>query len=162
MPLPELDDDVPFPSRKCGWFPDGRRYGLKGGVPSRPSSSRQIQSSLRLINNRSQATRNICFANAVVQLFKKTGYASLLRSQFPQFIIGKPASSYQGCKALYNLYSEQSNRERSAASLRKIVAQQSGKDFLADGNQQDCEEFMRAVITMMSNELHFFFIRNQP
>ena len=105
------DDDVgdrPFLQRKCGWF--HKRFGLKGGAPGGPFN-KSTQSSLRLINNRSQATRNICFTNAVVQLFKKTGYASLLRTQFPQFIAGKPASSYQGCKALYSLYSEQSNRE---------------------------------------------------
>ena len=153
-------DDVPdkgkllFPWRKCGWFPDGRKCKLKGGGPSGPVNSRQIPSSLRLINNRSQATRNICFANSVVQLLRSSGYALLLRTQFPQFILGKPLSCYQGCKALFSLYSEQSNRERSAASLRKLVAQKSGKYFLADGNQEDSEEFLRAVISMMSDELH--------
>ena len=146
------DDEITLPHRKCGWFPYGR-YGLKGGGGAPSEQSTGNQRSLRLINNRSLATRNICFTNSVVQLFRKTGYASLLQTQFPQFVAGKPDKNYQGCAALYSLYTEQT-RERSAASLRKLVAQKSGKEFLADGSQQDCEEFLRAVITMMSIELH--------
>ena len=147
----EINEEIPLLQRKCGWFPHGR-FGLKGGAPSGPSGSKKNQSSLRLINNRSQATRNICFTNVIVQLLKKSGYASLLKTQFPQFLEGKSPTSYQGCKALNSLYAE-TNRERSAASLRKLVAQQSGKLFLANGQQQDSEEFLRAVITMMSVEL---------
>ena len=117
------------------------------------------------MNNRSVATRNICFTNAVIQMLTKSGYAKLLRTQFLQFIAGKPASNYQGCKALHSLYLEHSNRERSAASVRKIVAQKSGKEFLSDGHQHDADEFMRAVITMMSNELEgwetFNVVNNQ-
>ena len=144
-------EEVLLPKRKCGWFPNGNRLGLKGGAPGRPSN-KPIQNSLRLINNRSEATRNICFANSIIQLMQKSGYALLLRTQFQQFIAGKP-DIYQGCKALYSLYCEQSNRERSAASVRKLVAQKSGKDFLDNKQQQDSEEFLRALITMMTVEL---------
>ena len=136
--------------RKCGWFT--KRFGLKGGSPGGEYTNKVIKVSLRLINNRSQATRNMCFTNSVVQFFRKTGYASLLKTQFPQFIVGKPLGSFRGCRALHNLYMEESNRERSAALLRKLVAHQSGKELLSDGNQQDSEEFLRAVITMMSIE----------
>ena len=113
-----------------------------------------INKVLRLINNRSQATRNICFANSVVQLMAMSGYASLLKTQFPQYIEGKPLGSFKGCRALHDLYMEESNRERSAALLRKLVAQQSGKDFLSNGHQQDSEEFLRATITMINIELN--------
>ena len=133
----DVNEEIPILQRKCGWFT--KRFGLKGGSPGGESSNKRIQKSLRLINNQSQATRNICFANAVVQLFRKTGYASLLMTQFPQFIVGKPLGSFKGCRALHNLYMEESNRERSAALLRKLVAQQSGKQLLADGTQQDSE-----------------------
>ena len=139
----EEEEEIQLLQRKCGWFPNGRRFGLKGGAPG-GASNRSTQTFLRLINNRSQATRNICFTNAVVQLIKKTGYATLLRTQFLQFVAGKPASSYQGCKALHSLYTDVSNRERSAALVRKIVAQKSGKEFLANGSQHDSEEFLRA------------------
>ena len=139
-------------------------FQMEGGFPSGPSRSMKTYSSLRLINNRSHATRNICFTNSVVQILLKSGYASLLKSQFPQFIVGKPSTSYEGCKAIHSLFSEKT-RERSAASLRKIVAQKSGKNYLANGNQQDAEEFMRAVITMMSIELNgwdgFDIVNNQ-
>ena len=113
-------EEVLLPKRKCGWFPYGSRLGLKGGAPGRKGDE-VVQSSLRLINNRSDATRNICFANAVIQLLNKSGYSLLLRTQFPQFIAGKP-DIYQGCKALRSLFCEQSNRERSAAAVRKLVA----------------------------------------
>ena len=142
----ELEEDVTLMPRRSGWFP---RFGLKGGAPSNTS----IQSNLRLINNRSNATRNICFTNAVVQMILKTGYSSLLRNLFPQLVVGKPVNSYQGCKALYSLYSEH-RRERSAASVRTIVAKKSGKEFLANCQQQDAEEFLRALIDMMAIELH--------
>ena len=63
----EIDEEIPLLRRKCGWFPHGR-FGLKGGAPSGPSGSKKNHNSLRLINNRSQATRNICFTNVIVQL----------------------------------------------------------------------------------------------
>ena len=105
------------------------------------------------LNPQCQRLLDTMLPPTVVQLFRKTGYASLLMTQFPQFIVGKPLGSFKGCRALHNLYMEESNRERSAALLRKLVAQQSGKEFLADGTQQDSEEFLRAVINMMSMEL---------
>ena len=49
--------------------------------------------------------------------------------------------------------------------VRKIVAQKSGKEFLSDGSQHDSEEFLRAVIKMMSIELDgweaFNIVNNQ-
>ena len=84
---------------------------------------------------------------------RNSGYASILKSDFPQFIVGKPDASFKGCKAISQLYCDQSNRERSTAQVRKLVAQQTGKLFLCDGNQQDSDEFLRSVISMMSIEL---------
>ena len=133
-----------IPRRKSGWFPNGNgRFGLKGGAPGGASTSKQKQQrSLRLINNKSNATRNICFTNAVIQLMRNTGYALLLKTDFQQYIVGKPDASFKGCKAISQLYCDKSNKERSAAPVRKLVAQQTGKAFLADGQQQDAEEFL--------------------
>ena len=133
-----------IPRRKCGWFQPGGRFGLKGGAPGGGGILRNGQNediSLRLINNKSDATRNICFTNAVIQMIRNTGFGSFLKTDFPNFILGKPATSFKGCKALYQLYSNQSKRKRSAAPVRKLVAQQTGKAYLQDGNQQDCEAF---------------------
>ena len=149
------DVKLAIPRRKCGWFPNGR-FGLKGGAPPGGANSRKPkqQSSLRLINNKSNATRNICFTNSVIQLMRNSGYASILKSDFPQFIVGKPDASFKECKAISQLYCDQSNRERSAAQVRKLVANQTGKLSLCDGNQQDSDEFLRSVISMMSIELN--------
>ena len=146
-----------IPRRKCGWFPNGR-FGLKGGAPGGEPGGSNIRkqkkrSSLRLINNKSNATRNICFTNSTLQLMRNTGYASLLKTKFLQFIVGKPDANFRGCKAISQLYCDESGRERSAAPVRKLVAQKTGKAFLCDGNRQDADEFLRSVISMMAIEL---------
>ena len=48
------------------------------------SGSKQIDLSsgqIRLINNKSKGTRNICFINSVLQLLRKTGFADILSDQ---------------------------------------------------------------------------------
>ena len=120
-----------IPRRKSGWFPNGNgRFGLKGGAPGGANTSKQKQqSSLRLINNKSNATRNICFTNAVIQLMRNTGYASLLKTDFQHYIVGKPDASFKGCKAISQLYCDKSNKERSAAPVTKIGGSADWKSF---------------------------------
>ena len=66
--------------------------------------------------------------------------------------MGKSTSHYKLCRALLSLYSEKT-RERSAAPIRKLVAQMTGKGFLADGTQQDSHEFLSSLISVMVEEL---------
>ena len=47
---------------------------------------------LRLINNKNQGTRNICFVNSVLQLLRKTGYAAFICDQLS--FENEPAGSY--------------------------------------------------------------------
>ena len=61
-------------------------------------------------------------------------------------------NSFSLSRTLMKLYSEDV-REKSAADVRKIVAQHSRKFYFANGSQQDCEEFMRDLITTLADEL---------
>ena len=134
---------------QSGWFPDVKPIGLKGGFGH---TKLQQASHLKLSNNKSEATKNICFTNSVLQLLRNTSYVSILLNQFPHFLVGKSPSQYKLCRALLSIYSEKT-RERSAAPIRKLVAQLTGKMFLADGTQQDSDEFLRSLISVMCEEL---------
>ena len=143
------EQDIVPSSTRNGWFPDVKPIGLKGGF----GNKRQQQAiHLKLANNKSEATQNICFTNSVLQLLRRTAYMTVILNQFPQFVMGKSASHYKLCRALLSLYSEKT-RERSTAPIRKLVAQMTGKGFLADGTQQDSHEFLSSLISVMVEEL---------
>ena len=138
------------PGGELDGFQEKKPIGLKGGAKGNPKHNKI---GLKLINNRSEGTGNICFVNSVIQLFRMTGYATFLLTQLPALIESSPISSYKGCTALLNLYCEQTARERSAAFIRKCVAQHSGKPYLNNGTQQDAEEFLGSLVAMVTTEL---------
>ena len=133
------------------WFSGEKSIGLKGGADGK--KSQQVNMGLRLINNSNEGTRNICFVNVCLQMFRMTGFGIFLLTQLPAMLVGQPHSSYKCSRAMLNLYSEKSSRERSAAVLRKHVANQSGKGYLNDGSQQDAEEFLTTLVDVVSGEL---------
>jgi hypothetical protein len=92
--------------------------GLKGGASG---SRKRTKMGLKLINNKSSGTNNICFVNAVVQIFKCTGFAIFLMTELCPLLSNQPLDHMKGCRALVNLYSEQTARERSAALVRKCL-----------------------------------------
>ena len=124
--------------------------GLRGGAGGGKVVAKQ---GLKLMNNTSSLTQNICFVNSTVQLFRNTGYANFLMTEVAPSINQEQSSGMKGCRALINLYSESSTRARSAAVLRKCVANHSGREYLCDGTQQDAEEFLRCMVEMISSEL---------
>ena len=67
--------------------------------------------------------------------------------------MGSEKNRYKGCKAILNVYSQQTARETSAATVRLCVAQHSGKKYLNNGSQQDASEFLRSLLAMLSYEL---------
>ena len=128
----------------------------KSSSRSRQQHGRNKQSDLfsaqlRLINNKSQGTRNICFVNSVLQLLRKTGYAAFICDELS--FENEPPGSYELSRALSNLYKEKTTHGRSAAYIRQIVAQHSKKPYFDNSSQQDAEEFLRSLILMMSEEL---------
>ena len=124
--------------------------GLKGGASG---SRKQSKQGLKLINNSSSGTHNICFVNAVVQIFRCTGFATFLMTELCPILDNQPPGYMKGCRSLVNLYSEKTARERSAVFIRKCVALHSGKPYLNDGSQQDAEEFLSSLVAMISTEL---------
>ena len=125
-------------------------FGLKGGIgainiPEQPNN--QDDSQLRLLNYGTD-----CFVNSVIQLLRVTPYVDFLK-QFQPFLIGLPAESYKLCRALSDLYSNQTRDPVSTASVRKYVAEQSGKLYLDSGTQEDAEEFLVSLEVSLSQEL---------
>ena len=126
--------------RRTGWNMGMKPIGLIGGGGDRIQSQ---DNNLRLMNNRTLETRNICFVNSVIQLLRGTGYESFLKMQLEPVLIGATGDSYKLCRALADLYCAQNRGEASAASVRKCVAEHSKNAYLDDGSQQDAEEFLR-------------------
>ena len=121
--------------------------GMKGGRPNKnlkPKRSNHLQ----LTN-----TRNDCFVNSVIQLVCATGYAAFMKNQLPHLLDGAPPQDYKVCRLLEKLYSGQAKGQVSTSTIRRCVAQHSGKLYLDFGTQQDAEEFFRALEETLSEEL---------
>ena len=61
---------------------------------------------LKLINNRDEDTKNICFVNSVVQFLRKSGYGLFLTTFLPQFLSDVQGGSFSLSRTLMQLYSE--------------------------------------------------------
>ena len=107
-------------------------------------------SQLRLINNESVMTRNICFVNSVIQMMKRT--------EIFQFILTNvntlPHDKKEVCHAINDMLVGSYAKEKSAGVIRKLVASKTNKAYLANQSQQDPEEFMRLLIDVICMELH--------
>ena len=147
--LPYNENEVVIRTNR--WFAGKRTVGLKGGVSNdlEPSNPR-----LKLINNRgSEGTTNICFVNASIQLFRKTGYAQFLLTHMEPLLVGQVDTvNYKCCRALLSLYTESSNRGRSAANVRRLVSARSLKRHLNNGSQQDASEFLDSLVNVVISE----------
>ena len=129
--------------------------GLKGGMEKTNSKRMVKQNSsqvtpcyLQLINR-----RNDCFVNSVIQFLAATGYASFLTNQLNHLLVGASSEHYKVSRLLAQLYSGQINGQVSSATIRRYVAQQSGKFYLDFGTQQDAEEFFHALEWTLAEEL---------
>ena len=147
--LPHNENEVVIRTNR--WFSGKRTVGLKGGASNdlEPSNPR-----LKLINNRgSEGTTNICFVNASIQLFRMTGYAQFLLTHMEPLLVGQVDTvNYKCCRALLSLYTESSNRGRSAANVRRLVSAWSLKRHLNNGSQQDASEFLDSLVNVVISE----------
>ncbi len=125
--------------RPTGWNSGMKPIGLAGGGGDKIHSR---DNHLRLMNNRTIETRNICFVNSVTQLLRGTGYESFLKIQLQPLLLGTTGDCYKLCRALAALYCGQNKGEVSTAPVRKLVAEHSKKADLNNGTQQDAEEFL--------------------
>ena len=124
--------------------------GLRGGAP-RTDLDLRMNDNLQLTN-----TRNDCFVNSVIQLLSVTDYASFLRTQFLNIVVGTHPQSYRVSRELAKLFNAQTHGTKSAATLRRYVAQLSGKSFFDLGTQEDAGEFLSALEETLCNELITF------
>ena len=117
LALFSISENLDSIQRPSGWFPSGKKpIGLKGGGPKLQERG---ETQLRLINNTTDLTTNICFVNSSIQLLKHTEIASFIIGQLPL------SGSFTLCRALQSLLKERTSRERSAVLVRKLVADRS-------------------------------------
>ena len=132
------------PGERLGQKPTG----LRGGVANKSIKPNKTATYLQLTN-----TQNDCFVNSVIQLVMATGYGTFLRKQLPQLLEGAHPQSFKLSRLLANLFCGQLKGPVSTSSIRRIVAQKSGKVYMDLGTQQDAEEFFRALEETLSEEL---------
>ena len=76
------------------------------------------ENQLRLVNNKSVLTSNICFVNSSIQLLKNTGFVKFILS-----IRSSLNRDMDVCGALADLLGEQTSHEKSSRMIRKLVAE---------------------------------------
>ena len=92
--------------------------------------------------------RNLCFTNFVVQLIHQTDIKSFLVTELPT----TPDLSISTAQELARLYKVEGKSD-SARNLCKLTADNSNKQYLNSGEQQDAEEFLRALLDVLEKEL---------
>ena len=82
-------------------------------------------------------------------MFRNTGFMSFILSN--RSYLRK--DDMEVCCAIMELISMNTNQEKSAGSIRKLVAEKTQKIYLNNQNQQDAEEFLRFLIEVIISEL---------
>ena len=149
-PMDSNEANIEVKRRQTGWNSGMKPIGLAGGGED---ESHNRENHLRLMNNRTLETRNICFVNSAVQLLRATGFKDFIEMQLPPLLLGSTGDKYKLCSALETLYCGQNRGEASAAPIRKLVAEHSNKEYFNNGTQQDAEEFLRDLEVIISSEL---------
>ena len=112
---------------------------------------------LILSNNKSRLRKdqNLCFVNSTLQVLYSI-------DDFRLFFLSVEApfpASLPVCREIAKLFRSKGEYEVSASELRRTVGLTSRKSYLANGGQQDAEEFLRTLIEQLMVELpagHYF------
>ena len=114
----------------------------------RPKKQQKTSNSvhLRLLN---QSGRNLCFSNSSVQFI---GAVPELKKFLMNTVANEPhQEAFATAQELARIYRSHAPEE-STAQLRQLVSQRSGID-LASGRQEDVDEFLRALLSVLNVEL---------
>ena len=117
--------------------------------------SKQEVPVLKLVNSPSSlATKNACFINSIIQLFKISGFYEFLGSQACSLLLAssKP-DEFQLSKLLVNIYFMPQKEHCSVAPIREHVSLFSGKSEFKNGLQQDACQFLLCLEDLVSQEL---------
>ena len=101
-----------------------------------------------LVNNTSKLTANICFINSSIQLLRNTGFVKFILSNKTYL-----NNDMEVSRALADLIGGQTAQEKSAGKIRKLVADKTNRVDFNNQSQQDVEEFMRALVEVICEEL---------
>ena len=124
--------------------------GLKGGARTTNSKENHINKQLKLLN-----TGTDCFVNSVIQMIRNTEYASFIKIHLPTLLANVSVDTHKLGRLLTEIYANSNvENEVSAAPIRTLVANHSGKSYFDDNTQQDAEEFFRTLEFILSEELN--------
>ena len=123
--------------------------GLKGGART-TNLKANINRQLKLLNRGTD-----CFVNSVIQMIRNTEYASFIKIHLPRLLANVSVDTHKLGRLLTEIYTNSNvENEVSAAPIRTLVANHSGKSYFDDNTQQDAEEFFRALEFLLSEELN--------
>ena len=130
----DLFVNISFPPAGCDERQPKKRQKTDDSVP------------LRLQN---KSGRNLCFSNSSVQFMGAV-------PEFKKFLINTVAiqprqKAFATAQELARIYRSDAPKE-STEKLRQLVDQKSGLD-LASGRQEDADEFLRALLSVLKKEL---------
>ena len=134
--------------------------GLKGGTPLNSKriklSDMQEPSGHLKLNNK----QNDCFVNVGIQMMTKTCY-----TEIPALLTGGQDRTRPVSSLLSMLYGGRRSEVMSATSIRRYVAQSTGRLYLDMGTQEDAAEFLSClegvVYQELKNEKGFQLLRNK-
>ena len=109
---------------------------------------------LKLVNNRTfniEETRNLCFVNATIQILHSIPD---IRTYFKtvDYVASDP-NSFTVSKELTRIFQNGGKSSVSAAKLRKLIGQSSGRNDISDGSQQDFMDFHSLLLKVLWDEL---------
>ena len=88
-------------------------------------------------------------------MIRNTEYASFIKKHLPTLLENASDDTHKLGRLLTEIYANSNvENEVSAAPIRTLVANHSGKSYFDDNTQQDAEEFFRALEFILSEELN--------
>lgn len=118
------------------------------------SKNQKKITALKLVNNRTfnnEETRNLCFVNATIQILHSIPD---IRTYFKTVdYVDSDPNSFTVSKELTRIFKNGGKSSVSAAKLRKLIGQSSGRNDISDGSQQDFMDFHSLLLKVLWDEL---------
>ena len=110
--------------------------------------------SIKLVNNTSQKSEsNICFVNTAVQLLNSIPRIKTFIKSREYKLHNESKRLMKICDELSRILNSEGRFSASAGELRRLVATQSGRDYLNNTTQQDTVEFLIALLQLVESEI---------
>ena len=111
-------------------------------------------SKMKLANNTNlESERNLCFVNTALQLLHCVPHVNIFFKTKEYRLPKEQKRQMKICDEISRLFNSAGNCVCSAAELRRLVANKSGRHYLQDGSQQDTVEFLLTLLQEVEEEI---------